>query len=166
MFSIWLVPPKPLHTKLTAIVEKLAREYGGPVFEPHLTLIGGVPMDEEPLIEKARQLATQAAPLELELEAVAFSTTYFQSVFVRVKPTVPLLELNVMASEMFAVPNTLFMPHLSLLYGEHPMAIRAEAAATVVLEPEKFVVDHMTVIPATFDPKGWTHQAELPFTLH
>lgn len=40
-YSIWTIPSEPVKSQLQDIIE-LSRNYRGPVFEPHMTLINDV----------------------------------------------------------------------------------------------------------------------------
>lgn len=57
-YSLWLKPPAgPTCSKLAQEVAAQAKEFGGPSFEPHVTLLGGVDGDQDTVLEKASSLA-------------------------------------------------------------------------------------------------------------
>lgn len=163
-YSIWIVPPEPIEAHLRQTVEKLAKEFKGPIFEPHMTLLGDIEGDIADFKEKAQQLASTIDELELSLGSVSFSTTYFQSVFVRVNSTAKLMNLNLEAKKLFGVSNNVFMPHISLLYGDHEMQVREKASSTVKLPEVSFTVKELVVIPATNNPDEWEHLLTIPFS--
>lgn len=70
-WSLWLKPPPgPTAKKLAQEVAAQAKAFGGPLFEPHVTLLGGIGGEESHVLEAAKQLAGQLkvcwpAPLDL-----------------------------------------------------------------------------------------------------
>ncbi len=164
LYSLWITPSGQLKTGLQKIINSLADEYNSPKFEPHMTLLGDVEMDLESMVEKTKALASKLAPFQVELGQASFSTTYFQSVFVRVKASAQLMRANLAAKEIFEQDNNVFMPHISLLYGDHDMELREEIASKISLpETKLFEADKIIITPSTQDPKDWEHLAEVPF---
>lgn len=161
-YSIWLIPPEPLYSQIKSVIDGLAAKYQGPVFEPHMTL-QSISQGEFTKVEaKLREFSKQIDSLKLSLGPVSFSTTYFQSVFIRVNSTAKLMQLNLDVKKLFNEDNTVFMSHISLLYGEHDMATRERAANTVSLPETEFVVKNFVIIPATINPNDWKHLATIP----
>lgn len=156
-YSIWTIPPQPVFSQLESIILDLSQKYNSPAFEPHLTLLGNIDQDLSVINEKLHSIESSVAPLNLRLGSVSFSTTYFQSVLVRVNATAPLMELNLKLKEMFDVENSLFMPHMSLLYGDHSMEIREKIAQEIAIDQSSFQVTNLVVTPAVPDPKDWDH---------
>ena len=162
-YTIWIIPPEPIFSQLKNTVDELSRKYNGPIFEPHMTLLGNI-NNELPEIElKVKELATYVDKLELSLGSVSLSTTYFQSVFVRVNSTAKLMQLNLDAKKIFSMENDVFMPHISLLYGNHDMAIREKAALSLQFPASSFVVKQFVITPVITNPDQWEHSATIPF---
>lgn len=162
-YSLWLVLPEKIQSELQVVVDHLAATYDSPTFEPHATLVGGIEGEVGAIEEKMKQLVEGASELELSLGPVSFSTTYFQSVLVRVNSTAALMELNLKAKEIFGLANDVFMPHISLLYGVDSMKTREEVAAKILLSSTKFSVSELVLTPSTSDPKDWHHLASVRF---
>jgi 2'-5' RNA ligase len=128
-FSLWLVPEGAVQDALQAVVDRLAREHGGPSFPPHLTLLGSIVTLEQDLVERSQRLAASSTPFTIHLDDVDVGETYFQSLFVTVRPTSELLALREAAQQAFPeAPVEPYRPHVSLLYG-HPSA---ETKQTIV----------------------------------
>lgn len=163
LYTIWIVPPEPLYSQLKNIIRELSIRYDSPLFEPHMTLLGNIDSELPHIKSKLALLASRIDQFTLKLDSVSFSTTYFQSVFVRVHSTAQLLQLNLEAKKMFGMENDVFMPHISLLYGEHEMRIREKAVSEVQISSASFVVDSFVLTPATIDPNTWEHVAVIPF---
>lgn len=43
-YSLWLLPDEPSIRQLSATIEQCAENLDTPVFSPHMTLLGGVPV--------------------------------------------------------------------------------------------------------------------------
>lgn len=163
-YAIWIIPPEPVYSALKQSVDQLAKEFSGPIFEPHMTLLVSTHKELSEVERLVKKLADQTERFELSLGPVSFSTTYFQSVFVRVNSTAKLMQLNLDAKNLLQEENSVFMPHISLLYGEHDMPTREKAANKIVLPRSKFMItSFVIIIPATLNPKDWHHLAAIHF---
>lgn len=119
-YSLWIVPEGDVEAALQTVVDRLAREHGGPSFAPHVTLFGSLEGAETDVVSASRALAGRIAPFTIYLDDVGTGETYFQSLFALVRPTPELLAAREAAQQAFPdVPAAPYMPHLSLLYG-HP----------------------------------------------
>lgn len=161
-YAIWIIPPDPLYSYLQKIIIELTEEYGSPVFEPHLTLLSGITEDLPTIVEKMTSIASTGSPLELSLGPVSFSTTYFQSVLVRVNSTAPLLQLHLDILKTFGFETGVFMPHMSLMYGDLPMPLREKIAQSISLQPHSFLAQECVVMSAEPDPREWRQLAAIP----
>ena len=62
-YHLWVKPSGAVRDLLAQTIRELARELGGPVFEPHITLLGDLAGTEEEHIQRS-QIATSAiAPI-------------------------------------------------------------------------------------------------------
>lgn len=161
MQTIWVVPPPSIKRTLEIEVERLSEKYNSPIFEPHMTLLGDISMERNEFLTKVRKLAKMISPLSLSLGEVSFSTTFFQSVFVRVKSTAELMDANLQAKNMFGIENNVFMPHISLMYGEHSMKVRADASEGIQFPKENFICDTLTITQSSLNPSEWEHIEEI-----
>lgn len=163
MYSIWMIPPEPVAGMLKEKINSLALKYAGPLFEPHLTVLGNIERDLSDVEAITRRIAAQTIGMQLSLGPVSFSTTYFQSVFVRVNSSAPLMELNVALKDGFCRQNDVFMPHISLLYGDHDMATREKIVSDMQKIEGRFIISKLTIVPTTNDPATWQHVTSIPF---
>lgn len=162
-YTLWIVPQDPVKYLLQKVILDLSKKYKTPNFEPHMTLLGDIEVSEEEILAGTKKLAAGLKPFSLALGEVSFSATYFQSVFVRVKSSAKLMQANLLAKQIFNLPNNLFMPHISLMYGVDNMETREKIASEIKLpENLSFEADKIIVIPTTKDPKDWHHLAEIP----
>ena len=161
-YSLWITATSDVKKSLDEIILKLSKKYNSPKFESHMTLLGSINSDEKTVIENTKILASKTKPFSLQFSEISFSTTYFQSVFARVKSTAQLMETNLLAKEVFKVDNNIFMPHISLLYGNHPMKLREIIASEIKLPKYKdFKTEKIIIIPSTHNPVEWKHLAEI-----
>lgn len=161
-YSIWIIPPQPLFNELNEIIKNLSAEYNGPVFESHMTILGSIDRELSD-IQKAVEIAAEhTKKLNLTLGPVSFSTTYFQSVLVRVNSTAQLMQLNLDVKKILNVENNVFMPHISLMYGNHDMKTREDVATTVKLQDTSFVASEIVIIPEKPEPSEWKPVVTIP----
>lgn len=166
-YTYWILLEKSLQSTLQSAVDQLAIRYGTPPFEPHLTFLGGFTDDQSLAISKAPEIASLLRGMRMTVGSVEYSTTYFQNVFVRVKPSIQLMEGYMRARAVVGLPGeSLFMPHISLLYGNLSMREREQASEFVVstfceIKNASFLASKLIVTPFTQDPAGWEHLVEI-----
>lgn len=119
-YSLWLVPERDTETYelLDQLIRTVAAQYRTPVFDPHVTLLGGVEGTEQDMREKTRVLAEELTPYEIQLGEVGSNGIYFQILFSKIEQTRSVLNANTVAQEVFGVDKGKYFPHLSLAYGD------------------------------------------------
>ena len=142
-YSLWLVPESgtETHQLLDKFVRNVATQYQTPIFDPHVTLLGGVEGKEQDMREKTLTLAEQLAPYEIQLGEIGSSATYFQILFSRVQETSAMMNAHAAAQKVFAVDKGYYVPHLSLAYGD----LSNEQVATlrqIIAQSNKFTGMH------------------------
>lgn len=131
-YFLWLEPTGKIHELLATTIAHLSQEHGGPLFDPHVTLLGDIVGQEGALIHKAEKLAHALSPFDLTLTVPAYQDQYFRCVFMRVKETSTLLEAHMLARKIFHKEDALpYLPHLSLLYGAYPKSLKEQIIGTV-----------------------------------
>jgi len=166
-YSLWLLPhEQTTKTCLTEVVTGLAARHDGPVFEPHMTMLGDVDLTLDMLSEKMKEVAQNTSILELKTSSVEYSTSYYQCVFVRVRPTPRLMQLfDDMKQNLGLTKPSVFMPHISLYYGNLPYRERHEIATSLKLETQEFTSQSIVITPSGADvtPDKWDHLKEFSF---
>jgi hypothetical protein len=61
-YSVWALPPEPVRGRLRRLMAELRDVHGGPVFEPHLTVVGAVRLRRSAAIETLRAAAARGRP--------------------------------------------------------------------------------------------------------
>jgi 2'-5' RNA ligase len=155
-YHLWLEVPREVNERLSAIIRSLAQELGGPVFEPHVTLLSLNGTDEDSHVGRTRALGQELSAFSIILTGLSHRREYFQSLFATVQPTDAVMQARARAAATFGVGGP-YMPHLSLLYGIHPDERKNEIVSR--LEPAirgTFVASAIQLIRAdSLDPKDW-----------
>ena len=117
-YSLWLMPRGELVTCLADIIEDLSLDQPALLFEPNVTLLVGLTGLESEVISKTRMRATTIQPYEIHLDKVGYLDEFFRCLFIQVEPTLPVLEANQKARQIFQrQQEPAYLPHLSLMYG-------------------------------------------------
>lgn len=157
-YSLQIPTTGTCDTELRGTISRLAKQYSSPLFEPHITLAADIEGDEADVIRRVAQLGSSLQPATLELGEISMSSTYFQSVFVRVKATAWLMDLYLKSRAIFGLPTLALMPHIGLVYGIDSMSEREALATELTLESTDFVANQLTVVsfdPSTNDTDSW-----------
>jgi 2'-5' RNA ligase len=168
-YSIWIELPSDLYERLAKIVDSLAIKYQGPKLQPHFTLISEIDSNDIDVCREIKKLTQETTPFKCQTADIGFSTTYFQSVFLRIKPNFKLLNFNLEAKKLFNLSPNVYMPHVSLFYGGKSMYLRENIARKVSFEPESFFAKKLTVIKyddQNLDPNSWKRIAEFELSSH
>src|SRR5881628_3633313 len=96
-YFLWLEPTDKTQELLATTIAHLSQEHGGPLFDPHVTLLGDIAGQEGTLIHQTEKLAHAQSPFDLTLTVPAFQDEYFRCVFMRVEETSTLLEAHTLA---------------------------------------------------------------------
>lgn len=162
MYTLWLEPTGKTHELLATTIAHLSQEHGGPLFDPHVTLLGDMAGQEGKLLHKTEKLAHALSPFDLTLTIPAFQDQYFRCVFMRVEETVPLLDAHTLARKVFHKEDAPpYMPHLSLLYGTYPKSLKEQIIGTVSTSLSvQFTASVVTLFRVEGNsPKDW-HKVE------
>jgi hypothetical protein len=120
-YSIWLMPSGHAYNGFLELILQLSRDYGGPGFEPHVTLIGGLLGSKEEIVSKTVSLVDLLRPLTIKLENVDYLDEFFRCLFIRVKQTDDIVGAYSRAQDTFGLPPDMhWIPHLSILYCDLP----------------------------------------------
>ena len=170
-FALWLPPPPPVAARLQQLIERLAAEFGGVPFPPHMTLFGRVDLDPGEARRRTsrlvRQWADEPEPVVLHATGFGFHDAFYRALFLPIATPAPLWRAYRLASAIFAgVAEDLapFLPHLSLAYTDAPIATRLAVVRQLAAEdgvPDvSFTVDRLCLIRAAGGPADWSVEAE------
>lgn len=118
-YSVWALPPEDLAPRLRGLMDGLRSEFGGPRFEPHVTVVGAIARTEEDAVGKFRAACEGLRAYTAAVDRVATGTFFYQCVYLLLRPTAEVVEASDRCCAFLGYKsNTPYMPHLSLLYGD------------------------------------------------
>ncbi|WP_267643295.1 2'-5' RNA ligase family protein [Haloarchaeobius amylolyticus] len=165
VYSIWLIPDEgsPEYKALDQTIGEYAEKYpDAPDFRPHITVLGGIEVERDVIESKARELTDSQTPFEVEFMSLSCSTTTYQCVFLLANPSIELLSLNQRAVEELGQENSMYVPHLSLVYSDMPLQERLDAVHSVDSEslPNSIQISTVEVVDTGGDVPDWEPVAE------
>lgn len=165
-YALWLAPDDVGTAQLQAVIHQLAERYGGPVFAPHVTLLGRIHGDEDELATRLDSLASGIPPIQAALTGYAGKPYYFECFFSPVENSAELGQLVEQASTTFgsdADPN--FEPHVSLLYGQLDRAQKKTIPEQIGDKvPRQLLLNRLQLVRMTVSVSGWEVLAEATLT--
>lgn len=162
-YSIWIIPPEPIFNQLSKAINELSSKYRCPIFEPHLTILGNIDHELSKIKQVVEKIVSDLDNLNLSFGPVSFSTTYFQSVLIRINSTAKLMRLHFDIKKLLKDENIVYMPHVSLMYGNHDMETRERIALGLNFQPRSFIAKQVVIIPEKPKPVDWKPVAIVPF---
>ncbi len=156
-FSFWIIPENDFYQELESVIAKYSKEYGYPIFPPHLSLHPALTADEVTLVGQVKEAARKILPFEMQVGPVECSTTYHQSVFVRLRTSAELLTAHMTLKQALGVTEKfVFMPHISLVYGDFDMHLRDSIAQKITLTGTSFQATAITLVREDSpEPNDW-----------
>jgi len=146
VIAYWLIPSEPAYSFFQRIINDLARRYGAPVFEPHMTVHVGA--DHADVAKKAVGDAPHYCKLRgLTPLGIDQSDEFIKTLFVLFAPSTELRQINDSIRE--AANNSWqyeLKPHLSLLYKNLAAATRRELAASINLPLSEVTFDAIKAV--------------------
>lgn len=122
--SLWWLVDEPDDSELSALIERLSLAHGGPVFPPHVTLLGGIDLPEHTVLGRTEALCRALSPVTLVLDDYGHEARWTRWLFRFVRQTPAVMEAGALARSQFGMDKP-FTPHLSLLYGEFAPSVAA-----------------------------------------
>jgi len=141
----------------------LRAEHGGPSFAPHLTLLSGLTASD--LAARTAELAATIAPIEVRVTRASWGARWFQCVYLLAARAPGLLAARSAAcAALGGSPTASFLPHISLLYGELPVATRADICQRLTPLPPGFVARELVLVNTVGPAEQWTEMGRYPLT--
>jgi len=113
----WLVPAAgPVRDRLAGVITRLAAEYRGPAFPPHVTMAGVVKSSAGAAAQVLERLVTGVSPFEVTLTGIGHEPEFFRSLYLRAEPNAVLTALHEAGQRAWGLDGPPYRPHLSLLY--------------------------------------------------
>ncbi|KAJ9135968.1 hypothetical protein P3X46_033086 [Hevea brasiliensis] len=119
VYSLWAVPPDDVAERLKKLMDGLRSEFGGPQFEPHVTVVGAISLTEHDALEKFRSACDGLKAYTATVDRVATGTFFYQCVYLLIHPASEVVGASAHCTGHFGYKSSApYMPHLSLLYGD------------------------------------------------
>lgn len=161
--TLWLMPKGKVYEKFSNIINRLAKQYNTPVFEPHITLLGEFMHPADECIKKTKQLVAGQKPFVVNLKEIGFQNFFFRALFVYAEKSQPLINLHHKSKEIFNMEIPPYMPHLSLLYGNFPQTIKDKIVKDIGQnQSDQFEVNSVFLVKGG-EIKDWQIIEEFPF---
>jgi 2'-5' RNA ligase len=163
--SLWLMPTGKAYETFSGLIKKLAEAYQAPVFEPHVTLLGGLMHAGDEILRWAAHLVSGQQPFSILLRTVDYQDVYFRALFVRAERTEPLQAFYIRAQELFAMQDiSEYLPHLSLMYGNFPQPVKEHIIKAIGRDhTTEFTVSSVHVFNTDGEANTWYRVQEVPF---
>ncbi|KAM0071513.1 putative cyclic phosphodiesterase, 2',3'-cyclic-nucleotide 3'-phosphodiesterase [Helianthus debilis subsp. tardiflorus] len=119
VYSVWALPPEHVSERVKKLMVALRSEFGGPEFEPHVTVVGAIRLTEDDARDKLNKASEGLKVYNATVEKVATGTFFYQCVFLLLHPTTQVMETGEHCWAHFGYKSpTPYMPHLSILYAD------------------------------------------------
>ena len=140
-YSLWLMPELKVKNIFQTMINQLAKKYGGPVFEPHITLLSSFKGDEETLLKKTEILSQKLKSFKINFKEPRYLNEFFRSLFIAVDYSPELKIVRNIASKQFIYKDKDYIPHLSLMYGNYSIESKKKIIFNIKYFPRIFKVN-------------------------
>jgi len=165
MYSVWAMPPPERREEFVKVMNELRSEFGGPSFEPHVTVVGVQKLTKAQACANLEAACRAVAPYTCGLNQVACGTFFYQCIYVLVHPTPEVMQANVLAKRCFGIsenPVESYMPHMSLVYGDlsddekEKAKVQAQAKFHNLISNKEFQVSSLCLYSTDTEDKSLT----------
>ncbi len=166
-YHLFLEPEGAVREQLEQNIARLAHEYDGPVFAPHVTLLAGIPDGQDSEVLRVSELlATKLAPFGITLNGIGREDKFFRALYLHAEMSDELHDAHSEALSSFGLEDEFpYAPHLSLLYGQYPEDAKQASVSTIDLAPSlQFLVDALHVYKTVGPAEAWEKIATIPFS--
>ncbi|OVA01476.1 hypothetical protein BVC80_505g12 [Macleaya cordata] len=119
VYSVWAIPPEDVKERLKKVMEGLRSEFGGPEFDPHVTVVGAIRLTEADALQKFKSACEGLKPYTARISSVSTGSFFYQCVYLLLHPTPEVMEASLHCTNHFGYYSSIpYMPHLSLLYAD------------------------------------------------
>ncbi|QCD84523.1 RNA ligase/cyclic nucleotide phosphodiesterase [Vigna unguiculata] len=94
VYSVWAIPPEDVAVRCANLMTALRSDFGGPQFQPHITLVGAIKLTADDALAKLRSASQALRPFNVTVDRVATGTFFYQCVYLLLRPDPHLLETS------------------------------------------------------------------------
>lgn len=118
-YTLWLSLCAEDEAWARHLIDNFASELGTERFDPHVTILGGLSSPNANREAEIAALAQAYPAFEVPIAEIAFLPEIFRAFFLKLAAHPTLDALNRQAEGFGSIyPNSGYMPHVSLIYGE------------------------------------------------
>ncbi len=155
-FSILLIPKGKTYNELSSLIIRLSNKYNTPMFEPHVTLIGGFDISKKEAISKTNKIAENLKPYSIRINNPIYLHEYYKSLFLKTEKTKEVLKAHLLARKIFNDKRDYeYFPHLSLMYGNSSDQIKEKIISEIKSINLEFKADQLHLFSTANGPKNW-----------
>lgn len=93
VYSVWAMPSDHVRERLVKLMGNLRSEFGGPEFEPHVTVVGAIRLTKEDALHKLQSSCSGLKPYPARINTASKGSFFYQCVFLLLDPT-PEVRIN------------------------------------------------------------------------
>ncbi|KMT03865.1 hypothetical protein BVRB_8g188360 [Beta vulgaris subsp. vulgaris] len=130
-YSVWALPPEEARVRVKKLMDNLRSEFGGPEFDPHLTVVRAVTLTPEDALDRFRSACNGVKAYSVHARGISIGTC-LNLIF---DPTPQVVATSEHCCGHFGFNRTAaYRPHMSLLYADltNEMMKKAEERATIL----------------------------------
>jgi len=163
-YSIWLIPDDKIKKHLGNKINLLNSNFGGPTFEPHVTLVSSFLGIEKDLLRKTEMISRKLKPFEIFFEGIGSLNKYFCSLFLIVRFSKELKTARDIACQQLNWYDNKYLPHMSLAYGNYDLKTKEKMISSVDAEMGGFSVNKILLAHNDEINLVWKILGSFPFT--
>lgn len=91
VYSVWAIPPEDVTARVKKLMEGLRSEFGGPQFEPHVTVVGAISLTPDDALEKFKSVCAGLKVYNCTVDRVATGTFFYQCVYLLLHPSAEVI---------------------------------------------------------------------------
>ncbi|CAH2078584.1 unnamed protein product [Thlaspi arvense] len=128
MYAVWAVPEDDVEDRLGRLMEGLRSEFGGPPFDPHLTLVGPQKLTASEAKRMYKSACEGFKAYPATVDQVSAGDSYFQCVYVALRHTTEVMNAaGHFMAHFKPFTGKLYVPHMSILYGDLTEEVKKKA---------------------------------------
>ncbi|XP_010518831.1 PREDICTED: cyclic phosphodiesterase isoform X2 [Tarenaya hassleriana] len=119
VYSVWALPEEDAADRFRKVMEGLRSEFGGPKFDPHVTVVGAIKLTADEANKMFEAACDGLKAYTATVDRVGTGTFFYQCVFLLLRQKPEVMGAGAHCTNHFNYYSTIpYMPHLSLLYSD------------------------------------------------
>ena len=91
VYSVWAISSEDVTERINKLMAGLRSEFGGPEFEPHVTVVGAITLTEDEARDKLKKACEGLKSYNATVQKVATGTFFYQCVYLLLHPTTEVI---------------------------------------------------------------------------